>query len=33
VKDLIAGSGLSLTDRGVYELKGVPGRWRVYAVG
>lgn len=32
VRDLIAGSGLDLEDRGERELKGVPGRWRVYAV-
>ena len=32
VKDLVAGSGLEFTDRGVVELKGVPGEWRLYAV-
>jgi len=32
VRDLIAGSGLELADRGEHELKGVPGLWRVYAV-
>jgi class 3 adenylate cyclase len=32
VKDLIAGSGLELADRGEHRLKGVPGSWRVYAV-
>ncbi len=32
VKDLVAGSGLAFEDRGVHELKGVPGEWRVYAV-
>jgi len=32
VKDLIAGSGIELADRGVRELKGIPGDWRVYAV-
>jgi class 3 adenylate cyclase len=32
VRDLIAGSGLDLTDRGEHDLKGVPGVWRVYAV-
>ena len=31
VKDLIAGSGLEFEDRGVHELKGVPGEWRIYA--
>jgi class 3 adenylate cyclase len=32
VKDLVAGSGFSFDDRGEHELKGVPGRWRLYAV-
>jgi class 3 adenylate cyclase len=32
VRDLVAGSGLDLRDRGEHELKGVPGVWRVYAV-
>jgi class 3 adenylate cyclase/alpha-beta hydrolase superfamily lysophospholipase len=32
VKDLVAGSGLVFEDRGEHELKGVPGRWHVYAV-
>lgn len=32
VKDLVAGSGLQFVDRGVHELKGVPGDWRLYAV-
>jgi len=31
VKDLVAGTGLSLEDRGERELKGVPGTWRLYA--
>jgi pimeloyl-ACP methyl ester carboxylesterase len=31
VKDLVSGSGLAFDDRGVHELKGVPGEWRVYA--
>ena len=31
VTDLVAGSGLSFVDRGEHELKGVPGRWRLYA--
>jgi len=31
VKDLVAGSGLIFEDRGVEELKGVPGEWRLYA--
>jgi class 3 adenylate cyclase len=32
VRDLVAGSGLELADRGEHVLKGVPGAWRVYAV-
>ena len=33
VKDLVAGSGLDFEDRGPHDLKGVPGPWRLYAVG
>ena len=32
VKDLVAGSKLEFADRGFAELKGVPGRWRLYAL-
>jgi class 3 adenylate cyclase len=32
VKDLVAGSGIQFRDRGIAELKGVPGEWRLYAV-
>jgi class 3 adenylate cyclase len=32
VKDLVAGSGLALEDRGLHTLKGVPDEWRLYAV-
>jgi class 3 adenylate cyclase len=32
VKDLVVGSGISFTDRGVHELKGVQGEWRLFAV-
>jgi class 3 adenylate cyclase len=32
VKDLVAGSGLSFTDRGVHRLKGVPDEWQLFAV-
>jgi class 3 adenylate cyclase len=32
VKDLVAGSGIEFRDRGVHELKGVPGEWRLYSV-
>ena len=31
VKDLVAGSGLSFADRGVQNLKGIPGEWRLFA--
>ena len=30
VRDLVSGSGLSFDDAGERDLKGVPGRWRVY---
>jgi class 3 adenylate cyclase len=32
VKDLVAGSGITFTDRGSHVLKGVPDEWRVFAV-
>jgi len=32
VKDLVAGSGIGFRDRGMHELRGVPGRWRLFAV-
>jgi class 3 adenylate cyclase len=32
VKDLVVGSGISFTDRGTQELKGVPGAWSLFAV-
>ena len=32
VRDLVAGSDLQFTDRGERALKGVPGRWSLYAV-
>ena len=32
VRDLVVGSGLSFADRGEHELKGVPGRWELFAV-
>ena len=32
VKDLVAGSGIGFDDRGLADLKGVPGQWRLYAV-
>lgn len=33
VRDLVAGSGIEFRDRGGAELKGLPGEWRLYAVG
>jgi class 3 adenylate cyclase len=33
VKDLVAGSALEFEDRGTHDLKGVPGSWKLYAVG
>ena len=32
VRDLVAGSGLEFSDRGMHELKGVPGTRQVLAV-
>jgi class 3 adenylate cyclase len=32
VKDLVAGSGIAFVERGVTELAGVPGEWRLFAV-
>jgi class 3 adenylate cyclase len=32
VKDLVVGSGIEFEDRGEHELRGVPGRWRLWAV-
>jgi hypothetical protein len=29
---LVIGSGLEFEDRGAYELKGVPGEWRLSTV-
>jgi class 3 adenylate cyclase len=33
VKELVAGSALRFDDRGAQSLKGVPGEWRIFAVG
>jgi class 3 adenylate cyclase len=33
VKDLVVGSGIDFEERGEKELRGVPGEWRLYAVG
>ena len=32
VKDIIAGSGIRLEDRGGAVLKGLPGEWQLYRV-
>jgi class 3 adenylate cyclase len=32
VKDLVAGSGIAFADRGEHALRGLPDRWRLYAV-
>jgi hypothetical protein len=31
VKDLVSGSGIHFEDRGVHNLKGIPGDWRLFA--
>ena len=33
VKDLVAGSGIEFVEQGSYELKGIPGEWRLFALG
>jgi hypothetical protein len=32
VRDLLLGSGIAFSDRGVHTLKGVPDEWRLFAV-
>jgi len=32
VKDLVAGSKIAFEERGVHELKGIPGKWQLFAV-
>jgi len=32
VRDLVAGSGIRFEERGEHQLKGIPDRWRLYAV-
>jgi class 3 adenylate cyclase len=32
LRDLVIGSGIEVDDRGIHELKGVPGEWRLLAV-
>jgi hypothetical protein len=31
VTDLVAGAGLKFFDRGTHQLKGLPGRWDLFA--
>jgi class 3 adenylate cyclase len=31
VSDLVAGAGLKFDERGAHELKGLPGRWDLFA--
>jgi class 3 adenylate cyclase/pimeloyl-ACP methyl ester carboxylesterase len=31
VRDLVAGSGITFTDRGAHELRGIPGEWHLFA--
>ena len=32
LRDLVIGSGLEFDDRGIHQLKGVPGEWRLFAI-
>ena len=32
VRDLVSGSGIQFSDRGMHTLKGVQGRWRLWAI-
>jgi class 3 adenylate cyclase len=32
VRELVTGSGIGFSDRGEHALKGVPDRWRLFAV-
>jgi len=32
VRDLVAGSGIAFEDRGMHQLKGVPGDWPLYSI-
>lgn len=33
VRDLVVGSDISFVERGEHQLKGVPGAWKIFAVG
>ena len=32
LRELVVGSGLNFSDRGLHQLKGVPGEWRLWAL-
>ena len=32
VRDLVVGSGVSFSDRGAHQLKGIEGDWQLYSV-
>lgn len=32
VRDLVAGSGIDFDERGAFQLKGIPGEWRLFSV-
>jgi adenylate cyclase len=32
LRELVVGSGLDFSDRGVHQLKGIPGEWRLWAL-
>jgi class 3 adenylate cyclase len=32
VRDLVAGSGIAFGERGVHQLKGIPGEWHLFAL-
>ncbi|MGD8613765.1 MAG: adenylate/guanylate cyclase domain-containing protein, partial [Desulfobacterales bacterium] len=32
LKEAISGAGINFDDRGSYELKGIPGKWSLFAV-
>jgi hypothetical protein len=33
VKDLVACSGIELVERGMHDLKGLPGEWGLFSAG
>ena len=32
VRDLVVGSGITFSDRGEHELRGIPDRWQLFVV-